>query len=102
MSTMWAEMAHTIGVLGGICFMSGSCLISGVVNNSFFRRIHHKSLLSMIQKKWLPFLIAASLLILASVISPSAYSQMPQRQPTPNDTLKSPQVYADHRVKISI
>ncbi|QHT70827.1 esterase [Rhodocytophaga rosea] len=27
---------------------------------------------------------------------------MPQRQPTPNDTLKSPQVLSDHRVKISI
>ncbi|QHT67364.1 esterase [Rhodocytophaga rosea] len=56
----------------------------------------------MRQKKWFPFFLAACLFILASVFSPSAYSQMPQRQPTPNDTLKSPQVLSDHRVKISI
>lgn len=32
----------------------------------------------------------------------AAFAQTPQRQPTPNDTLKSPQVLADNRVAIRI
>ena len=41
-------------------------------------------------------------LVAALFLSFQALAQMPQRQPTPNDTLKSPKVLADKRVAIQI
>jgi enterochelin esterase family protein len=41
---------------------------------------------------------AAVLLALASIMSLPASAQRPPQTPTPNDTLKSPEVLADHRV----
>ena len=38
---------------------------------------------------------------LLGLVSPTA-AQLPRRQPTPNDTLKSPEVQADHRVTFRI
>src|SRR6266849_2765265 len=46
--------------------------------------------------------VAAALFILAAAISPRAMAQFPPRQPTPNDTLKSPEVLPDHRVTFRI
>src|SRR6266571_2245215 len=45
---------------------------------------------------------AAALLLLAAAISPRATAQFPPRQPTPNDTLRSPEVLPDHRVTFRI
>src|SRR5437660_187651 len=45
---------------------------------------------------------AAALLLLAAAISPRATAQYPPRQPTPNDTLRSPEVLPDHRVTFRI
>ena len=42
--------------------------------------------------------IAVVLLFLAAAIPSTASAQMPQRQPTPNDTLISPEVLSDRRV----
>ena len=52
----------------------------------------------------LPFRFGAffTLLTLASVTSPRAEAQPPRRQPTPNDTLKSTEVSADHKVTFRI
>jgi enterochelin esterase family protein len=41
-------------------------------------------------------------LALVLLVSYQAVAQMPQRQPTPNDTLKSPRILADKRVVISL
>src|SRR5690242_10689265 len=41
-------------------------------------------------------------LFLATALSFSANAQMPRREPTPNDTLVSPEVSADHRVTFRI
>ncbi len=38
----------------------------------------------------------------ASLVTCGAMAQMTQRQPTPNDTLKSPKITADHRATIQI
>jgi len=46
--------------------------------------------------------VALVLLFLASGVSPWAAAQMPRREPTPNDTLKSPEVLPDHRVTFRI
>ena len=43
-----------------------------------------------------------ALLTLASVAMPRAEAQPPRRQPTPNDTLKSTEVSADHKVTFRI
>ena len=42
------------------------------------------------------------LLLLASAHSPRAAAQAPRREPTPNDTLVSPEVVSDHRVTFRI
>jgi enterochelin esterase family protein len=42
--------------------------------------------------------IALGLLLLAAAVLPPAAAQPPRRQPTPNDTLVSPEVSADHKV----
>lgn len=41
-------------------------------------------------------------LALVLLVSYQAVAQMPQRQPTPNDTLKSPRILADKRLVISL
>src|SRR5262245_32353772 len=43
-----------------------------------------------------------SAFLLASSVSIAAFSQQPQRQPTPNDTLISPEAHADNRVTFRI
>lgn len=43
-----------------------------------------------------------SLALSAALLTPRLMAQTPQRTPTPNDTLKSPQVLADKRVLIQI
>ncbi|QJW90358.1 esterase [Spirosoma taeanense] len=48
------------------------------------------------------FRTAGRLLVAAVAISSQALAQMPQRQPTPNDTLKTPQVLPGNRVAIKI
>lgn len=54
-------------------------------------------------KHWIPRIGAAAvLLILAAAISPLAMAQFRPRQPTPNDTVKSPEVSPDHRVTFRI
>jgi enterochelin esterase family protein len=45
---------------------------------------------------------AAGLFLLAAATSPRATAQFPPRQPTPNDTLKSPEVSSDHHVTFRI
>ncbi|HEX9002992.1 MAG TPA: esterase, partial [Blastocatellia bacterium] len=40
----------------------------------------------------------AGIVLLASIVLTTAFAQQPPRQPTPNDTLKSPEVLADGRV----
>jgi enterochelin esterase-like enzyme len=45
---------------------------------------------------------AAAGLFLLAAVSPSAMAQIPPRQPTPNDTLKSPEVLPDRRVTFRI
>jgi enterochelin esterase-like enzyme len=45
---------------------------------------------------------AVAAFLLASSASVAAFSQQPQRQPTPNDTLVSPEVHADNRVTFRI
>jgi len=45
---------------------------------------------------------AIALLFLASGVSFWAAAQVPRREPTPNDTLKSPEVLPDHRVTFRI
>lgn len=45
---------------------------------------------------------SARLLLSTSLLVPSLLAQTPQRQPTPNDTLKSPKVMDDKRVAIQI
>ncbi|HYK88701.1 MAG TPA: hypothetical protein VE398_08020 [Acidobacteriota bacterium] len=45
---------------------------------------------------------AVALLALALVVSPAVTAQMPRREPTPNDTLKSPEILSDHRVTFRI
>ncbi len=40
----------------------------------------------------------AGIILLASIVLTTAVAQQPPRQPTPNDTLKSPEVLADGRV----
>jgi enterochelin esterase-like enzyme len=57
---------------------------------------------SMIQQRILRLGTAAALFLLAAAISPRASAQFPPRQPTPNDTLKSPEVMPDHRVTFRI
>jgi enterochelin esterase family protein len=46
--------------------------------------------------------IVFGLLLLTSALSPGADAQAPRRQPTPNDTLVSPDVLSDHRVTFRI
>jgi enterochelin esterase-like enzyme len=46
--------------------------------------------------------VAFALLILAAGYSPTAVAQAPRREPTPNDTLKSPEILPDHRVVFRI
>lgn len=45
---------------------------------------------------------AIALLVWVSLSAPWAWAQMPQRTPTPNDTLTSPKVLGDKRVMIQI
>src|SRR5262249_4451243 len=45
---------------------------------------------------------AAAGLFLLAAVSPSATAQIPPRQPTPNDTLKSPEILPDRRVTFRI
>src|SRR5437764_268191 len=51
---------------------------------------------SMIQQRIAKFSIAATLVVMASVAQP------PRREPTPNDTLKSPEILPDNRVTFRI
>jgi len=46
--------------------------------------------------------VVIGLLVLGSTVSPRAAAQPPRRQPTPNDTLISPEVLSDHRVTFRI
>jgi enterochelin esterase family protein len=46
--------------------------------------------------------VAAGALFLVSAVCPRAAAQMPRREPTPNDTLISPEVLPDHRVTFRI
>src|SRR5438132_10473096 len=46
--------------------------------------------------------VIVSLLFLMSLVFPQASAQLPQRQPTPNDALISPEVLPDHRVTLRI
>ena len=47
-------------------------------------------------------ILTAVLVFLASALLPSASAQPPRREPTPNDTLVSPEVSTDHRVTFRI
>ncbi|MGA0557709.1 esterase [Larkinella sp. VNQ87] len=47
-------------------------------------------------------LLCYSLLLTTLLLSVQALAQTPQRQPTPNDTLKSPRVLPDNRVMLQI
>ena len=46
--------------------------------------------------------VVIGLLVLGSTVSQRAAAQPPRRQPTPNDTLISPEVLSDHRVTFRI
>ena len=46
--------------------------------------------------------VIVSLFFLMSLVFPQASAQLPQRQPTPNDALISPEVLPDHRVTLRI
>jgi enterochelin esterase family protein len=56
----------------------------------------------MISSQNLRFVAIVALLLLAGVASPSTQAQPPRREPTPNDTLKSPEVAPDHKVTFRI
>jgi enterochelin esterase family protein len=46
--------------------------------------------------------LAAGLLLLAAADTPWAGAQVPRREPTPNDSLVSPEVQSDHRVTFRV
>jgi enterochelin esterase-like enzyme len=56
----------------------------------------------MTQQRMLGPAFFAGLLVLVSGLSYHASAQMPRREPTPNDTLISPEVLSDHRVTFRI
>jgi enterochelin esterase family protein len=66
----------------------------------FFSNSNLQLLFSM--KKTSLLRTAGLLLLTSGAVSTGAFAQMPQRTPTPNDTLKSPQVLPDNRVAIRI
>src|SRR5262249_21815287 len=46
--------------------------------------------------------LALGALLAASALTPPAGAQPPRRQPTPNDTLVSPEIAADHKVTFRV
>jgi enterochelin esterase family protein len=73
----------------------------GPLPSSFLHSFHIKRY-SMTHHRIPQLGVAAALFILAAAVSPRAMAQFPPRQPTPNDTLKSPEVLPDHRVTFRI
>lgn len=56
----------------------------------------------MIQRRITKFSVAAGLLCVALATVPRSAAQPPGREPTPNDTLKSPEILPDNRVTFRI
>src|SRR5919202_6524642 len=56
----------------------------------------------MVWRRMLPWGPVLGLLFLSSVTPPRAIAQFPRREPTPNDTLISPEVQSDRRVTFRI